>query len=141
MATFGEIHPGILEDMGIKFPVVGFEVMLNNIPQAKQKGTEKPMLNLEPLQPLTRDFAFLVDDGVKAADLIRAAMAADKTLISDASIFDIYTGKGVEDDKKSVALSITIQPKGETLTDKDLEAMMQKVIYLVAQKCGGVLRG
>ena len=140
MATFGEIHPGILEDMGIKFPVVGFEVMLNNIPQAKQKGTEKPMLNLEPLQPLTRDFAFLVDDGIKAADLIRTAMAADKTLISDASIFDIYTGKGVEDGKKSVALSITIQPKGETLTDKDLDALMQKVIDLVAQKCRGVLR-
>ncbi|MCB9982747.1 MAG: phenylalanine--tRNA ligase subunit beta [Rhodospirillales bacterium] len=141
LATFGEIHPAVLDEMGIKFPVVGFEVMLDNIPQAKNKGTEKPMLALEPLQPLRRDFAFLLDADVKAADLIRTAQAADKALITDTQIFDIYTGEGVEDGKKSVALSITIQPKGESLTDKDLDALMQKVIDIVAQKCGGVLRG
>ena len=141
LATFGEIHPAILEEMDIKFPVVGFEVMLGNIPEAKKKGTEKPMLNLEPLQPLSRDFAFLVDEDVLAGDLVRAAKAADKALITDAAIFDIYQGKGVEDGKKSVALSVTIQPKEQSLNDKDLEALMQKVIDIVADKCGGVLRG
>ncbi len=141
LATFGEIHPSILDEMGIKFPVVGFEIMLDNIPQAKKKGTEKSMLKLEPLQPLTRDFAFLVDENVSANDLLRAATAADKALITDASIFDIYQGKGVEDGEKSVALSITIQPKGESLTDKDLEALSEKVTTLVMEKTGGVLRG
>lgn len=141
LATFGEIHPAVLEEMGIKFPVVGFEVMLDNVPEPRKKGTEKPMLGLEPLQPLRRDFAFLVDEDVKALDLIRTAQAADKALITDAQIFDIYTGKSVEDGKKSVALSITIQPKGESLTDKDLDALMQKVIDIVEKKVGGVLRG
>ncbi len=140
LATFGEIHPAILDEMGIKFPVVGFEVMLNNIPTPKNKGTEKSMLHLEPLQPLARDFAFLVDEDVKASDLVRAAVSADKALITDARVFDIYQGKGVEDGKKSVALSINIQPKGESLTDKDIEALMTSVIDLVMQKTGGVLR-
>ena len=141
LATFGEIHPAILDEMDIKFPVVGFEVMLDNIPQSKKKGTEKPMLRLEPLQPLSRDFAFIVDEDVLAGDLLRAAQAADKALITDASIFDIYQGKGVEDGKKSVALSITLQPKNESLTDKDLETLSEKVVSLVLEKTGGVLRG
>ena len=141
LANFGEIHPAILEEMDIKFPVVGFEVILDNIPQAKKKGTEKSMLHLEPLQPLTRDFAFLVDENVSAADLLRAAKGGDKKLIVDAAIFDVYQGKGVEDGKKSVALSVTIQPKEQTLTDKDLEALMQNVIESVQSNTGGVLRG
>ena len=141
LAHFGEIHPAILEEMGIKFPVVGFEVMLGNIPAAKNKGTEKPMLNLEPLQPLTRDFAFIVDENVTADNLIRAAKAGDKKLIADAEIFDVYQGKGVEEGKKSVALSVTIQPKDATLKDTEIEALMQNVIQMVSEKCGGVLRG
>lgn len=140
LAYFGEIHPAVLEEMGVKFPVVGFEILLENIPTPKKKGTEKPMLNLEPLQPIAKDFAFLVDEGVAANDLIRAAIAADKALIKEASVFDIYTGKGVDEGQKSVALSITIQPKGENLTDKDLEELMNKVTQNVSDKCGGVLR-
>ncbi|MEM7651170.1 MAG: phenylalanine--tRNA ligase subunit beta [Pseudomonadota bacterium] len=140
LANFGEIHPAVLEEMGIKFPVVGFEIILDNIPQAKNKGTEKPMLTLEPLQPLFRDFAFLVDENIAANDMLRAAIAADKAFITDANIFDVYQGKGVEPGKKSVALSITIQPKGESLTDKDIDALMQKVIDNVLEKTGGALR-
>ena len=107
LAQFGEIHPAILEEMDVKGPMVGFEIYLENIPEAKNKGTEKPYLVLEPLQPLTKDFAFIVDDGVEASELLKVAMAADKKLITDAAVFDIYKGKGVEDGKKSVALSIT----------------------------------
>lgn len=143
LAYFGELHPAVLDKMDIKTPVVGFEIFLDNIPEAKNKkgGTEKSYLTLEPLQPLSRDFAFLIDEGVAAEDILRAAKAADKNLISDAAIFDVYQGKGVADGKKSVALSITIQPKGETLKDKDIEAISNKVIELVLEKTGGVLRG
>lgn len=141
LAQFGEIHPAILEEFDVKGPMVGFEIFLENIPEAKSKGTEKPYLTLEPLQAVSKDFAFIVDDGVNAHDLLKVAMSADKKLITDAAVFDVYKGAGVEDGKKSIALSITIQPKGETLTDKDLETLMQSVIDLVAQKTGGVLRG
>ncbi|MFK7840452.1 MAG: phenylalanine--tRNA ligase subunit beta [Bdellovibrionales bacterium] len=141
LAQFGEIHPSVLEEMNVKGPIVGFEIFLENIPTPKRKGTEKPFLNLPPLQALTKDFAFLVDDNVDAKDIVKSAMAADKKLITDAQIFDVYKGQGVEDGKKSMALSVTIQPLDESLKDDQIDAIMQAVIDLVGQKTGGVLRG
>ena len=125
----------------MKFPIVAFEVFLENIPKSKSKGTSKPMLKLEPLQPVTKDFAFIVDEALEAADVLRAAMAADKKLISGGDIFDIYQGKGVDEGKKSVALSLTLQPKAENLTDKDIENLIKAVSDIVEKKCNGVLRG
>lgn len=141
IAQFGEIHPAILEEMDIKGPVVGFEIFLGNVPEAKKKGTEKQLLALNPLQPLSRDFAFIVDSAVKSEDVIRAAKTADKKLIKDAYIFDVYEGKGVEDGKKSLALSVSIQPTDKTLTDEDIETLSQEIIGNVNAKTGGVLRG
>lgn len=141
IAQFGEIHPMILEEMDIKGPVVAFEVFLGNVPAAKKKGTEKPLLKINPLQPLFRDFAFIVDESTSAEDLIRAAKSADKKLITDAYIFDVYAGKGMEDGKKSLALTITIEPQDKTLTDEEIDAVMQAVIGNVVTKTGGVLRG
>lgn len=140
LAYFGEIHPGILEDMDIKTPVSGFEVFLQNIPEPRRKGTGKPLLKLAALQPVMRDFAFLVDAKTEADLIVKAALAADKALIREAQIFDVYTGKGVEEGKKSLALSITIQPQEQSLTDSGLEELAQKVIASVIQKTGATLR-
>jgi phenylalanyl-tRNA synthetase beta chain len=142
LACFGEIHPAIAQAMDIKTPIVGFEVFLSALPPVKKKaGTEKPLVELSLFQPLTRDFAFVVDQGIDADTLVKAARAAEKKLIAQASVFDIYVGKGVEDGKKSVALTITIQPVEKTLTDEEIEAIAAQVIGNVQQKTGGVLRG
>lgn len=142
LAVFGELHPAILEEAGLKGRVCGFEIFLQNIPAPRKKaGTEKPLLMLEPLQPVSRDFAFLVDDTVPAEDMIRAAKSADKALIQSASVFDIYTGKGVEPGKKSVALNVVLQPKNGSLTDKDLDSLMDKIAGAIEKKTGGTLRG
>jgi len=141
LAVFGEIHPGILEERGIDEAVVGFEIFLEKVPTARTKGTARKLLKLSPLQPISRDFAFIVDQDVEADTLIRAAKAADKKLITQANIFDIYDGKGVEEGKKSIALSVTLQPDEQTLTDKEIEGVGQKIIDAVAQKSGGTLRG
>ncbi|MBL4588878.1 MAG: phenylalanine--tRNA ligase subunit beta [Alphaproteobacteria bacterium] len=141
LAVFGELHPAILDEKGIDEQVVGFEIFLEKIPKLRKKGTARPLLKASTLQPISRDFAFLVDQHVEANTLIRAAKAADKKLISDANIFDVYVGKNIEDGKKSVALSITLQPTEQTLTDKEIEGVGQKIIDAVAQKTGGILRG
>lgn len=138
LAYFGEIHPAILDEMGVKGPVTGFEVFLENIPDARKK--EKSLLKLEPLQPISRDFAFLVDAKVAAEDILRSAKSADKVLIKDAYIFDIYTGKGVDPGKKSIAMAVKIQPIEKSLTDADLETLSKKIIDAVIQKTGGTLR-
>jgi len=141
LAYFGELHPGVLDEMGVKANACGFEVFLENIPEARRKnGTEKPLLVLPSLQPLSRDFAFLVDENVPAEDILRAAFSADKTFISDASIFDVYQGKGVPDNKKSVAMSVDIQPQDVSLTDEDIEEISKKIITEVQQKTGASLR-
>ena len=141
IAQFGEIHPGILEEMDIKTPMVGFEVFLENIPAARKKGTAKKLLEISPFQPVIKDFAFVVKDEVTSDALIRAAKSADKKLIASAEVFDVYTGKGIEEGHKSLALSVTIQPTEATLSEDQLEEIMVNVIGAVADKCGGVLRG
>jgi phenylalanyl-tRNA synthetase beta chain len=138
LAYFGEIHPAVLDDMGVKGPVAAFEAFLNNIPALKKKGA-KPALTLSPFQPVERDFAFLVDDGVEAEAIIRAARQPDK-MIERIEIFDIYKGKGVEPGKKSVAINVIIQPKDKTLTDAEIEGIAKKIIDNVTAKCGASLR-
>ncbi len=139
---FGEIHPRILTALKIDGPLVGFEVLLDNIPAAKPKPTRaKPLLELSPFQPVTRDFAFVVDAKVKTADIVRAAQNADKKLIAGVTVFDLYEGKGVEPGKKSVAIAVTIQPADKTMTDAEIEALAQKIVADVSKRTGGVLRG
>lgn len=140
LAYFGEIHPAILEEMKIKMPTVGFEVFIQNIPEVRKKGTAKPLLKLLPLQPISRDFAFIVAKDVLADDIARTAKGADKNLIQDVSVFDVYAGKGVEDGKKSVAIAVTIQPFEKTLTDPEIEGLSKKIIEAVIKKTGGTLR-
>jgi phenylalanyl-tRNA synthetase beta chain len=107
----------------------------------KAKATKtKSVLERSDLTPIRRDLAFLVDEAVAAADIVRHAKGADKQLIDQVEVFDVYQGKGVPDDKKSVAFEVTIQPK-EKLKDEDIQALMDKIVSAVAKGCGGVLRG
>jgi len=141
MAQFGEIHPGVLQALGVDGPVVAFEVFLEAIPEARQKTTAKKALKLSALQPVHRDFAFVVTDDVQAAALERAAKGADKSLINRVHVFDVYQGEHLEDGKKSLAVTVTLQPKDATLTDEQIEAVSQKIIVQVEKDCGGTLRG
>ncbi|MEK9662843.1 MAG: phenylalanine--tRNA ligase subunit beta, partial [Alphaproteobacteria bacterium] len=141
LAWFGEIHPHVLSEMGVRGPVVAFEVFLDAVPEPRSRGTGRPPLHLSPFQPVHRDFAFLVDNGVAAGDVLRAARQADKALIADAALFDIYTGKGVEDGKKSLAIQVTLQPVDKTLTDAEIDAVATQIVAAVEKATGGTLRG
>jgi phenylalanyl-tRNA synthetase beta chain len=142
LGYFGEIHPRTLEAVRADGPLVAFEVTLDRIPAAKQKPTRaKPVLELSAFQPVSRDFAFIVDRKVKAGDIVRAAQGADKKLIANVSVFDVYEGKGIEDDKKSVAIAVTLQPRDKTMTDEEIDAVGAKITAEVGKKTGGSLRG
>ncbi|MGQ3047611.1 MAG: phenylalanine--tRNA ligase subunit beta [Niveispirillum sp.] len=142
LGRFGELHPALLEALDVTGPVVAFELFLDAVPAPKKKaGTAKPLLALSPFQPVDRDFAFLVANSTDSDKLLKAAKGADKLLISDVTIFDIYEGKGVEPGFKSVALSVTLQPVDKTLTDKEIEDVAAKVVAAVAKATGASLRG
>ncbi len=142
LGHFGELHPRALDALDAEGPLVAFEVILDRIPEPKAKATRaKPPLELSPFQPVVRDFAFIVDRAVKAADLVRAAQGADRKLITGVTIFDVYEGAGIDPDKKSIAISATLQPREKTLTDEEIEAVAQKIVAEVTKRTGGVLRG
>jgi phenylalanyl-tRNA synthetase beta chain len=142
LGRFGELHPALLEAMDVTGPVAAFELFLDAVPAPKKKvGTAKPKLELSAFQPVSRDFAFLAPVALEADKLVKAAKGADKALISDVSVFDIYEGKGVEPGFKSVALTVTLQPVEKTLTDAEIEAVAAKVVAAVAKGTGAGLRG
>jgi phenylalanyl-tRNA synthetase beta chain len=142
LGYFGELHPRTLEALGADGPLIAFEVFLDRIPDAKQKPTRaKPTLELSPFQPVSRDFAFIVDRGIKAADIVRSAQGVDRKLITTVTVFDVYEGKGIDETKKSVAIAVTMQPREKTLTDQEIDAVAAKVVAEVTKRTGGVLRG
>lgn len=140
LATFGEIHPALLTACDAEGPMVGCEIFLSAIPQSRSAGSARPLLKLEALQSVARDFAFVVDRGVPAAKLIKAVRDADKNLIREVTVFDVYEGKGIDSGKKSVALSVTLQPTDKTLTDTEIEAISSKITSTVEKATGAVLR-
>jgi phenylalanyl-tRNA synthetase beta chain len=142
LGHFGELHPHILAALKADGPLVGFEVILENIPAAKAKPTRaKPLLELAAFQPVERDFAFVVESKVKAADIARAAQNVDRKLIVGVTVFDVYEGTGIEPGKKSVAIAVTIQPRDKTMTDQEIEALAAKIVTEVGKRTGGALRG
>lgn len=141
LAYFGELHPNVCKKFGLKGRAVAFEVYLENIPLPRNSHDKtKKKLKLSAFQPVEKDLAFVVGKNVAAISLISAAQNADREYISDVRIFDVFEGGNLPQDKKSVALSLTFQPKEQTFTDKDIENLMNKVIVEVGKKVGGTLR-
>ncbi len=141
LARFGELHPRTLAALDAEGPMVAFEIMIEAVPVAKAKPTKaRPALDASDLMPVTRDFAFVVAADVKAGDIVRAARGADKALIADVSVFDVFTGVSLGDGRKSIAVEITLQPRDKTLTDEEIEAVGKAIVAAVAKATGGSLR-
>jgi phenylalanyl-tRNA synthetase beta chain len=142
LATFGEVHPEIARAMDLSGPVTAFEVFIDALPADKRKSRTKPLLVLSDLLPVTRDFAFVVDAKVAAGDVVRAASAADKVLITQVSVFDVFEGGSLAaEGKKSLAIEVTLSPGAATLTDKDIEAVSARIVEGVKKATGGEIRG
>ena len=141
LAAFGEVHPGVLAEMGVKGPVAAFELFVDALPKQKTRASAaKPHLALSSLQPVERDFAFVVDAGLAAETALRAARGADNKLIADVYLFDSFSGEGLGAGKKSLAMGVVLQPIDQTLTDADIEAVSARIIAAVEKATGGSLR-
>ncbi|RWO23994.1 phenylalanine--tRNA ligase subunit beta [Mesorhizobium sp.] len=141
LGTFGEFHPKTLEELDVSGPLCGFEVFIDAVPEPKAKPTRtKPRLELSAFQAVKRDFAFVVDKAVEAGTLTRAAFAADRKLITNVSVFDVFEGASLGAAKKSIAIEVSIQPVERTLTDEDFEALAKRIVENVHKQTGGVLR-
>ena len=139
LAHFGELHPDVLDAFEVKGPVAAFEVFLDAVPLPRA-GRGKPPLKLSVFQPVERDFAFIVDRDLPAEILLRAARSVDRKLVSEIRLFDVYEGKGLPDGKKSLAISVVLQPQEATLTDSEIDAFSKRLVVAVEKATGGTLR-
>jgi phenylalanyl-tRNA synthetase beta chain len=139
IAYFGELHPEVCARYDFKTAPMVAEIILDNLPPARKKSSARPLLDASALQPLSRDFAFVVPAPLLASDLVKAVKLADRNLITAVDIFDVYEGSKMAAGEKSLALSVTLQPRDKTLTDADIETISQTIIT-AAEKIGARIR-
>ncbi len=141
LGIFGELHPKVLKAMDVKGPAMAFVLWPDEVPEPRKAGATRPALDISDLQAVERDFAFVVDAGVEALTLVNAAAGADKALIEDVRVFDEFVGGSLGDGKKSIAVTVRLQPREATLKDTDIEAVSAKIVEKVQKATGGTLRG
>jgi phenylalanyl-tRNA synthetase beta chain len=135
LAQFGEIHPSVLTGLDLPGPAIALEIFLDRIPEPKRRPKKPP--ELSPFQPLHRDFAFVVDETTEADTVLRAARGAERSFITGAILFDVFP---MPEAKKSLGVEITIQPRNQTPTDAEIEAICAKVVAAVSKATGATLR-
>lgn len=138
LGYFGELHPSLLQAEGIDVPVVGFEILLDAVPEPKRRRKSAPKLSA--FQPVRRDFAFVVARDVPGEKLLKAVKGADRNLVSDVSLFDLYEGEHVPEGHRSMGVEVTLQPVDKSLTDAELEAVSERIVAAVAKATGATLR-
>jgi len=142
LAYFGEIHPSIIKKLDLRVEsVLGFEIFLDNIPQSRKKIREtKPQFIVSDYQKVIRDFAFVMDEKFSSGEIISLVKNIDKELIKTVKIFDIYKGESIEPGKKSIAFSVTFEPKDKTLSEENIDEISKKIISAVQSKTAATLR-
>jgi phenylalanyl-tRNA synthetase beta chain len=140
LGAFGELHPAVVAALDARPPIAGFEVFLDEVP-GPRAGCLKPPLHLSVFQPIERDFAFVVDRELPADTLLRAARGVDRKLVAEIRLFDLYEGAGLAEGKKSLAITVVLQPQERTLTDAEIEGFSKRLIAQVEKATGGRLRG
>jgi phenylalanyl-tRNA synthetase beta chain len=141
LGIFGELHPKVLAEMDVKGPAMAFTIWPAEVPEPRKSGTTRTALDISDLQAVERDFAFVLDAETEALQVVNAAMGADKALIENVRVFDEFIGGSVGDGKKSLAITVRLQPKDKTLKEAEIEEVSKKVIEKVTKATGGTLRG
>jgi phenylalanyl-tRNA synthetase beta chain len=140
LASFGEVHPSVADACGLRGRAVGFEIHVDDVPMPKSKGPARQLLSLSVYQPVTRDFAFIVDRQITAGDLMKAVKSGAGPLMTDMRVFDLYEGTNIGEGKKSIAVTITLTPTRATLTEAEIESISAEIVKIAGKNCGAELR-
>jgi phenylalanyl-tRNA synthetase beta chain len=140
LAEFGELHPAILKEMDVVGSAVAFELFLDRLPKPKVKLRGRPPLKSSAFQPVDRDFAFVLAEDVPAESLLGVVRGAEKNLIRDVTLFDVYDGAGLGEGQKSLAVAVRLQAADHTLTDAEIDAVAKKITSAAHKATGAVLR-
>jgi len=141
LGIFGELHPRVLRAMDVKGPAMAFTLFPAEVPLPKAATASRGAVEMSDYQVVERDFAFVVGAEVEAAVLVNAAAGADKALIEEVRVFDEFVGGSLGEGRKSIAVTVRLQPKDKTLTEDEIEAVAAKIVDKVEKASGGTLRG
>jgi len=119
---------------------MAFELELAQLPITKEKFGKRPVLEISDYQPVTRDYAFIIDESQKIGEILNFIKNTDKNLIRNVNLFDIYSGEKIEKGKKSIAISVTMQDDNKTLTEKDISDVSKLIIEGARTKFSAYLR-
>ena len=136
---FGEIHPAIAKKFDLKNRINAFEIFVDSLP-SQQKSINRKAFEINDLQPVERDFSFLIDQDKIVGDIVKTIINCDKQLIKEVNIFDIYQGKNIAESKKSIALRALIQPVERSLTSEEIDLLSKKIIDAVCKSYDATLR-
>jgi phenylalanyl-tRNA synthetase beta chain len=139
LAEFGLVHPGILRDFDIKQPVYYGDIRWMELVNAASDRSFTYQ-EIPKFPEVKRDFALLLDQQVTFARLHELAFAEERKLLQSVQLFDVYTGDKLPKGKKSYAVSFTLQDPGKTLTDKGIDAVMQRLRLRFEKELGAQLR-
>ncbi len=141
IANFGELHPILLNTMDVNFKVFGFEIYLENISQFQEnKSSSKGGFANNPYQMVERDFAFLFAKDAKAGEIIKKVKKIDKNIIQNVTIFDVYEGDKLPENRKSIAFRVLLQPQDKTFKDQDIEELSKIIIDEISNSFDASLR-
>lgn len=139
LAAFGELHPRVLGHFDLDGPAVAAELFLDAVPASRGGARTKGAFAPPALQPVRRDFAFVVPQGMAAETLLRAVRGADKANLVEVGLFDVFAGQGLGEGEKSLAIEVLLQPSERSFTDAELKAISDHIVGAAA-KLGARLR-
>lgn len=132
----GAIHPGVQKQLDIDRPVFAFELDLD----ALQEVVTPSFKPLGRFPEIRRDIAIVVDQKISGESLVQTARKSAGETLSDARIFDIYVGQGIDSNKKSVAIGLTFRDYSRTLNDEEVTALVEGILHALAAEYGAVQR-
>lgn len=139
IGSLGIVSGKQLKKFGIKQPVVYAELSWHSIVKLSL-SKEVTYAPLPKTMPVKRDLALLVDSAVTMAQIEAAVNEAERRLLRSVTLFDVYEGKNLPEGKKSYAIAITLQDDEKTLQDKQIDAVMDKIVNNLKKKTGAELR-
>jgi len=141
IANFGELNPILLKSLDIPIAIVAFEIFTDTLAQFQNKKTSTiSAFDNNPFQMVERDFAFLFPKSIRANEIINKIKKINKKIINKVSIFDVYEGDKIENESKSIAIRVLLQPQEKTFSDEEIENISKQIIDTIITNFNAILR-
>ena len=132
----GSLKPTYLDQLGLSEDIYIFSLELNGL----QRNISSSYKEFSKFPSSSRDLSFIVNKSIASSSIENVIKSAAGKYFKDIEIFDVYEGKGIEEEKKSIAISVSWQSTKQTLKDSDLDSAVERIVNSMKKELGGELR-